>query len=44
MEICLNGAAMNVHGQGFEYLFSVHLGMELGVELVGHRIILLLTS
>lgn len=35
----VNAAAMNIHIQAFECLFSGHLGIELGVQLVGHVII-----
>lgn len=42
----VTSAAMKLHVQVFvilEYLFSVLLGIQLGVELLGHMVILCLT-
>lgn len=36
----VNSAAMNIHVQAFEHLFSILLGIYLGVKLLGHTVIL----
>lgn len=36
----VNSAAMNIHVQVFKYLFSILLGIYLGVEFLGHMVVL----
>ena len=39
----VNSATMNIHVQIFQYLFSILLGIYIGVELLSHMVILCLT-
>lgn len=37
-----NNVAINTHLSGFEHLFSIILGIHLGVELLGHMVVIYL--